>query len=75
MKRQTTDWSKLIGGIIGAVIVSLVGSHYEGQKQIWSETGDHFQDLVVIEQAQMKEINDLSNAVWQIKQPKRKQHG
>jgi hypothetical protein len=80
MKRQTIDTTKLIGGIIGAVILSIAGSltggHYEGHKQIWSETGDHFQDLVMIEQTQAKEISDLkvavSNLQQQIKQPKRK---
>lgn len=74
MKRQepflTNETIKMLVGLGVAIGASLIGGHSLGQKQIWTETGDHFQDLVVLEQAQAKEINALSNLVQQIKQPK-----
>jgi len=74
-KRMNTDWIKLIGGLAVAYAASIGTSYHEGHKQIWNETGDHFQDLVTIEQAQANDIAQLqiavSNLQWQIKSTKR----
>jgi hypothetical protein len=55
------------------VILALTGTglsiyqHHSNHNQIWNETGNHFQDLVVIEQQQQKQIGYLQAELMKVK--------
>ena len=58
----------LAGGVFtGSVWHSTSLANQDARKIVWTETGDHFQDLVKIVQEQQKQIDALSNQVNELK--------